>query len=195
MVHLQILLQCLLILHPVLQLLTLTMTLRHLLLLQVSQSLKPGPMLTIDPVGVYNAGDRITYAFTVTNTGNVVLTHVTVNDANPDVIVTGAPIALPPGASNNTAYTGVYTLTQDDIDAGTFTNIATVTAAPPTGDAVTDTDDDTQTFTPLAQITITKTGTYVDFNGDNIYNAGDRITYTFTVENTGNVVLTECDGY
>ena len=57
------------------QLLIPMMTHRHLLLLQVSQSLKPELMLTNDPVGVYNAGDRITYAFTVTNTGNVVLTR------------------------------------------------------------------------------------------------------------------------
>ena len=60
-----------------------------------------------------------------------------------------------------------YTLTQADIDRGTFTNTATVTGTTPSGADVTDTDDDIQTFTPSAGISITKTGTYVDFNGDN----------------------------
>ena len=63
--------------------------------------------------------------------------------------------SLAPGASNSTAYTGVYTLTQADINAGTFTNTATVTGTTPSGADVSDTDSDIQTFTPSAGITIT----------------------------------------
>src|SRR5690606_19347109 len=90
---------------------------------------------------------------------------------------------------NNSIFSGVYTLTQADIDAGTFTNTATVTSTNPAGDPVTDTDSDTQSLAPSPSVELTKTGTYSDYNNDGIYNAGDRITYRFTVTNTGNVVL------
>ena len=51
----------------------------------------------------------------------------------------GGPIAsLAPGAIDTSSYTASYTITQQDIDAGVFSNQATVTAAPPTGVDVTD---------------------------------------------------------
>ncbi|MEM7087780.1 MAG: VWA domain-containing protein, partial [Bacteroidota bacterium] len=56
-------------------------------------------------------GDTITYAFTVTNTGNVTLTNVVVTD--PLVTMVGGPIAsLAPGAVDNTTFTASYVLTQ-----------------------------------------------------------------------------------
>ncbi|MBK9255216.1 MAG: DUF11 domain-containing protein [Saprospiraceae bacterium] len=151
--------------------------------------IKTGTYVDNAPLGIYNAGDEITYSFTVTNTGNVTLTNVTVSD--PLVTVSGSPIAsLAPGQSNSVAYTATKTLTQTDINNGTFTNVATVTGTPPTGPNVTDTDDDTQNFIQTPSVDIVKTGTYVDNAPIGIYNAGDEITYTFTVTNTGNVTLT-----
>ena len=95
--------------------------------------------------GIATPGDVITYAFTVTNTGNVTLSNVTVTD--PVITVLGGPIAsLAPAAVDSTTFTGSYTLTQDDVDAGTFTNTATATGTPPSGDDVSDPDDDTQTL-------------------------------------------------
>ena len=92
--------------------------------------------------------------FTVTNTGNVTLTNVTVTD--PLITVTGTPIAsLAPGASDAATFTGTYTLTQADIDAGTLTNTATATGTfnntPYTG-----TDNDTQTFDQSPSWTLDK---------------------------------------
>ncbi|OOG68709.1 hypothetical protein B0E43_22090, partial [Algoriphagus sp. A40] len=140
--------------------------------------------------GVVNVGDKITYVFTVLNTGNVTLTNVTVTDSNPAVSVTGGPITLVPGQLDNTTFTGEYLLTQSDIDAGNFTNVATATAEDPDGEPVSDEDDDTRSIEAAGEIEMQKLGTYVDFNNDGVDNAGDKITYVFTVLNTGNVTLT-----
>ena len=140
-------------------------------------------------------GDVITYAFSVSNTGNVTLSNVIVED--PLVTMLGGPIAsLAPGAIDTTSYTASYTITQQDIDAGVFSNQATVTAAPPTGVDVTDlsgtsVDNDTPTDTPICQaasVALVKVGTYDD--GDCTAAVGDVITYAFSVSNTGNVTLT-----
>lgn len=97
--------------------------------------------LDLGPDAMLNAGDVITYTFTVTNTGDVPLTNVTISD--PMVTVMGGPIAtLAPGATDNSTFTASYTVMQSDIDAGMFTNSATVMSTNPNGDPVTDTSDD-----------------------------------------------------
>lgn len=124
--------------------------------------------------------------FSVTNTGNVPLSNVRVTDNNPSVTVTGSPIAsLAPGETNSTSVTGIYTLTQADINAGTFTNTATVVAETPSGEDVDDTDSDTQLFTSIPALDVTKTADPSTFSS-----AGTTITYTITVQNTSQVTLT-----
>ena len=146
----------------------------------------------VAPTGIANPGDTITYTITVTNTGNTTLTNLSVADNTSGVVLTGSPIAsLAPGASNNSAYTATYTLTQANIDAGTFVNSVTVTATPPIGGNVTNTGTDTRTITRSPLITLAKTGV-LNLNASapsGIANPGDTITYSFTVTNTGNVTL------
>jgi uncharacterized repeat protein (TIGR01451 family) len=140
--------------------------------------------------GRVDAGETITYTFTVTNTGNVALTNVRITDDN--ATISGGPISLEIGANNTTTFTGTYTLTQIDVDNGTFKNTATVTGTPPTGNNVTKTASDTQGLTAVRSITLEKTGVanldVVAPNG--IANAGDTVLYSFYVTNPGNVTLT-----
>ncbi len=142
--------------------------------------------------------DVITYAFSVKNTGNVTLTNINITDLVAGVTVVGGPISLAPGAEDTTTFTATYTVTQADIDAGTFSNSAKVFGTTPGNTEVTDISDDTSyteddaTVTTICSdpaIAIVKTGVFNDENGDECSNVGETITYTFTVTNEGNVSL------
>ncbi|MBK8698884.1 MAG: DUF11 domain-containing protein [Saprospiraceae bacterium] len=148
--------------------------------------LKTGAIVDNIPIG-HSAGDEITYQFSVTNTGNVTLTNVIVNDLL--VSVTGSPIdTLLPGETNNTTFTASYLITQTDIDNGSFINQAFVTGTPPIGPDVTDDDTDDQNFIQSPSIELVKTGVFSDLPPTG-YNPGDQINYTFWISNTGNVSL------
>ena len=152
------------------------------------------------PFLVDRAGDVISYSILVTNAGNQTLTGVSVSDpriANLDCDpaldgnqTTG--FTLIPGASRTC--TGSYTVTQADIDDngggdGDIDNTATAdsTQTEPVTDSA---------AVPLAQspgLTIAKTVSSVD--GDTtspflVDAAGDVISYSILVRNTGNQTLT-----
>ncbi|GAA3572398.1 hypothetical protein GCM10022197_31400 [Microlunatus spumicola] len=139
--------------------------------------------------GRLDAGDTVTYTFAVTNTGVVTLTGLTARD---DLLGTAtcAVRTLAPGAS--TTCTGSYTLTQDDLDAGTLVNTATVAGSTP-GATLTVSNDDATT-TPLGGSTGLSLDKAAAAPADTDRNgriaAGDTITYTFTLVNTGTVSLT-----
>ncbi len=101
-----------------------------------------------------DAGDTISYAFTVVNTGGVTLTGITIND--PMVAVSGGPIDLAPGTQDSTTFTATYTITEQDVLAGHTTNQATVTGYrgdDPNSDlSGTASDNDTKTVTFLGSI-------------------------------------------
>ena len=147
--------------------------------------------------GIHDVGDKISYAFAITNTGNVTLTNVIVTDNN--AVVSGGPLAsLALNAVNNNTFTAVHTITQADVDAAGVLNQATVSAQSLAG-AVSDVSDSnnvdgsTPTFSTLVQkpgIALVKTvAAIVDDNGNGRTDAGDTITYAFTVYNTGNTTL------
>ena len=58
-----------------------------------------------------DAGDTVDFQFLVSNEGNVTLHNIGVVDVDSNVVVTGAPFDLAPGASNSTSWVGVYTIT------------------------------------------------------------------------------------
>ena len=65
-------------------------------------------------------GDTIDYSYTVTNTGNVTLTTVSVTDGTlgPVTCPTPAPPGLAPGQSETCTADQAHTVTQADVDAG-----------------------------------------------------------------------------
>ncbi|WP_374900932.1 DUF7507 domain-containing protein, partial [Brucella endophytica] len=156
--------------------------------------------LTIDKEGLLNDKDgdnkidpdeTITYTFTVRNTGNVTLVGVTVKDdllAARSISVTPGPQTLAPGGQ--VVFTAVYTPEQADIEGEFVKNTATATGSDPEGNLI-ESPEDTAQVPPdrTPGITIDKTGTLQDKDGDGLIDEGEDITYTFLVTNTGNVTL------
>jgi uncharacterized repeat protein (TIGR01451 family) len=84
-------------------------------------------------IGATAVGHVIVFTMTVTNTGNVTITDITVND--PKVAIVDCPhTALPAGATMSC--TAGYTITADDAAARNVTNTATVVGTPPDGAAL-----------------------------------------------------------
>ncbi|MCG7573224.1 hypothetical protein MHM39_06560 [Phaeobacter sp. CNT1-3] len=136
------------------------------------------------------AGDVITYSFTVANTGTVTLSNVTVADPLPGVVLNGTAIAqLVPGQSDTSSYTATYAITQADIIAGQVSNTATASGLP-AGETVPVTDPDSEVV-PLQQSPSVQLQKFADNSG--LLNGsapGDVLPYRFTVTNTGNIPLT-----
>ncbi|MFI2705823.1 DUF7507 domain-containing protein [Cellulosimicrobium composti] len=143
-----------------------------------------------------DVGDEVTFTFEVTNIGSVTLTDVVVSDeilaaAGVELEDLGVIGDLAPGQSVTIA-SAPYTLTQADVDAGEHVNVATVAGTPPTGDPVTDDDDDevpTATVPGIALVKSHKDADVSDVNGNGRTDEGDTVVFTFEVTNTGNTTL------
>ncbi len=161
------------------------------------------------------AGDVLTFTMTVENQGIGSLSDVSISD---DVLerADGTPLTPDSGptfvsasagspegtlAEGETAtYTLTYTLTQDDIDAGGLSNVATAEGTDERGNLFNDISSDTTdvdesptivAIPPNADYDFIKQGELEDLNGNGQADSGELINYTFTLENTGNVTLTD----
>ncbi|RLV56181.1 DUF11 domain-containing protein [Aeromicrobium phragmitis] len=146
-----------------------------------------GTPTDVNANGITDAGDTIQYTFEVTNTGDVVMTDLTVNDPLVGA-VTCPQASLAPGASQTCAADAVYTITAQDVANGSVDNTATVTGTTPDGDQLTSAPSTTTTPTeaPAAGITVVKSADL-----DAGYQPGQEVTYRFVVTNTGNVPLAD----
>ena len=135
---------------------------------------------TSTTTAVDTAGQKVTYFYLVTNTGNETLTGISLSDDNVDAQPTGGAATLVPGAT--TTFTADYTVTQTDIDAGG--NVTNIVAASST-EATTVKDTLDIPVTQRADLTILKTANKTEIS------APQKITYEISVENTGNTSLTE----
>ena len=127
-------------------------------------------------------GEIIHYTYTVTNAGNVTLHDVALHDSKLGA-VTCPYTGLAPGASMTC--TAAHATTQADVDHGRIANTAEVTANPPTGPPVTDSDDAVVHAVRTPAIHLDKEGSPTEYSAP----GGETITYVYTVTNTGNVTL------
>jgi len=145
-------------------------------------------------VSATDVGDTIAYSFVVENTGNVTLSNVVVTDP----LITGAPnngnIDCPAGISSMApgdmvTCTASYTLTQPEIDAGMLVNTASVIGTPPPSVPPSDSPEasssNTVTIAPMPDLEVTKSVGALTAP----LQATNTITYTFLIENTGNVTV------
>ncbi|MEE6387721.1 GEVED domain-containing protein [Microbacterium paraoxydans] len=158
----------------------------------------PAPALTVaktaDRTEISAAGQTITYAFLVTNTGNVTVRDVTVEEGTftgtgpaPVVTCPAGAATMVPGAQ--VTCTAEYVVTQADIDAGGVTNTATVTGTPPSGEPPVSPPSEVEVPSePSPGLTVSKTADRTEITA-----AGQTITYSFLVVNTGNVTLTDVE--
>ncbi len=156
----------------------------------------PAPAVTVvksaspSDSGHFTVGQVIIYSFLVTNTGNVTLTPVTVHEGAFSGSGTVSPVSCPAGANSlapgaSVTCTATYTITQADVDAGSVTNAATATGTPPSGPPV-DSPPSSVSIpgNPRPGIAVAKSA-----NVTRITAAGQVVTYSFVVTNTGNVTL------
>ena len=138
--------------------------------------------------GFAQAGETIGYTFDVTNDSAVPVTNVSVTDPKVDPITCpGGNGTLGLGAGETVQCTGTYTLTQADVDAGQVDN----TAVADSSETEQTTDDETVLLSQHIDWTITKTGIWNDgIPNDALAQPGESISYTFAVENTGFVTIT-----
>jgi len=139
---------------------------------------------------VSKAGDAVEYGFLVTNTGNVTISSLAIEETDFSGSGTlGSPTCpsttLAPG--EHTSCTITYAVTQPDIDAGSITNTAEAVGTDPAGASVNSPASSASVnATRSPALTLTKSA-----NPASVAEAGQKVTYTFTVKNTGNVSLTK----
>ena len=142
-----------------------------------------------DLSGDVSLGDVLNYDLIVTNTGNVTLRTISVDDptANP---VRCPSDTLAPGLAMTCSAS--LTVTQAMIDAGSIANTATVSALGP--DGVEHTGEDTEIVSPAQNpsISITKTLDSInDTDGSGSASDGDVLHYLIDVFNDGDVTLSD----
>lgn len=134
--------------------------------------------------------DVVTYTFRATNTGNVTLSEVSIIEgaftgSGPLSDVTCETTTLAPG--DFVDCTAAYEVEQGDLDRGTVSNSARVTGLPPAGLSAPMSTPSTVVVSAVQTpaLTLVKTATPTSASA-----AGDEVSYSFVVSNTGNVTLT-----
>jgi uncharacterized repeat protein (TIGR01451 family) len=123
-------------------------------------------------------GDTITYTYTITNTDNVTISNISLEDDKLGPISDN--ITLAPG--ENITATATYTVSEGDLEQGSIVNKATATGTDPEGKTVTAND--------TATVELYKSGLQVTKEADReTASFMETINYAYTITNTGDVAL------
>ena len=132
-------------------------------------------------------GDQIQYLLVAVNTGDSVLSNVTIVD--PGATLSNCSPSMPATLLPSQMLTcdAVYTVTQTDVDSGSYSNTASVSGQA-ANSAVFDDQDSAVADGPASNpdLSIAKTLS----NAPDPIEADSELTYTVTATNTGNVTLT-----
>jgi uncharacterized repeat protein (TIGR01451 family) len=134
------------------------------------------------PITYLQTADLISYTYYLTNTGSVTLQGpITVTDDQTNVTCPATNTLAPTAGIQCSA---VYTVTQDDLDAGSVTNTAIAHASYSGSPVDSNQVQATVTASQLPGMKLTKT------THPAAYDASDQtITHTYHLSNTGNVTL------
>lgn len=157
-----------------------TVTLERKALLTIEKQASPSTVAV---------GGTVTYQIIVQNKGNVPLSPVTITDEKLGIHDLEISSVLVPGATATKDGLTYGPVTEADAIAGKIENTASAHGVPPTGvDQPADpTDTATVNVTHTQVITLSKTTPSPTLPATT--KAGDRVTWNFEVENTGDVTL------
>ncbi|MFF2624294.1 hypothetical protein ACFVUN_00805 [Kitasatospora griseola] len=136
------------------------------------------------------AGDTVTYTYEIANTGTVPVTGLAIDESaftgsGPKPAAACRSTDLAPGAT--TTCTAAYTVTAQDVTAGSITNTATATGTAAEGpNPVSNAATATVLTVAAPALALTKRVT-----PGTVDRAGTVLAYSFTVTNTGGVTLTD----
>jgi len=144
-------------------------------------------------------GDVITYDISITNTGNVTLTNISLSDNNANF--TGASIINTLAPGDTQVVQAEHVVSQADIDAGEVSNsvtgttdfngnILTIVSDDQDPNSPNNPDDPTITYIKQTPVVVVIKDDQLPFTPQNL-SVGNAITYQITIYNTGNVTLTD----
>ncbi|WP_151769716.1 DUF7507 domain-containing protein [Streptomyces abyssomicinicus] len=150
----------------------------------------PGIGLTksAEPASVSRAGEKVTYTYRVVNTGGARLDDVTVRDH----VLSGSGDLSPVDCPSTTlapqqemTCTATYTVSQQDVDqTDDLFNNAIASGVSPRGETVEGHDGAFVEVEPTVSLRLTKSAAPA-----RVSDAGQNVTYSFVVENTGTATL------
>ncbi|CAM9249880.1 unnamed protein product, partial [Hapterophycus canaliculatus] len=172
----------------------------HFTVLEPVSSIEIATEAEVDPGEdrFLKAGDLIEYKLDVTNTGNTCLIDVSVGDGGMsvqcDVLYTagsGDLEAMFCPQDDPFTCIGTHYIGQDDMDAGRYDTVSSVSSTSPNRTTITDTTDYSAELSRVANITIDMGVSYVPRKDedDGLPEVGDFIMYTLNITNSGSVTL------
>jgi uncharacterized repeat protein (TIGR01451 family) len=147
---------------------------------------------TVAPNRMTRVGGELTYTLVATNTGTAPLSNVRMTDELPGLTDFSCDPAMPAvlEPDEDLSCTATRTVTQDDLDFGSISNIALVSGEAPGGAA----DDDTDDVTAIADATVDaalrpKLVLTAESERTKV-RRGNRVPVELVVTNQGNATLT-----